>query len=345
MQNIKIGAVKELIIHNVGNKTNEEGTRFSDSVTDFSEIETEIKDLIESNFKFDELFSFHFLTSLDLNPVYTFLKSIFNDPSSFVEQSQNCGRYLYDKSTHPKIKSGELCLLYISDCEVDGLMIDAIALIKSENKDTVLNVSHKGDNFGIHAIKGMSVNKLDKGCLVFNKNGETGYVAAIIDQSSRGSEAQYWREDFLGLRPIQNEFHQTNQFLSITKQFVTNQMPEDFEISKSEQIGLLSRSVEYFKSHESFDKQEFEQEVLSDSSVIESFRKFDNTYRSENNVEVADNFDISDRAVKKQSKVFKKVLKLDRNFDIYIKGDREKIEKGVELDGRKFYKIYFDVES
>jgi len=49
--------------------------------------------------------------------------------------------------------------------------------------------------------------------------------------------------------------------------------------------------------------------------------------------------------VKKQARIFKTVLKLDKNFRIYIHGNRELIEQGVEKDGRKYYKIYFEQES
>ena len=79
--------------------------------------------------------------------------------------------------------------------------------------------------------------------------------------------------------------------------------------------------------------------------MIKSFQNFDEIYREENEIELDDNFDISAQAVKKQARVFKSVLKLDKNFHIYIHGNRELIEQGVEKDGRKFYKIYFEEES
>ena len=49
--------------------------------------------------------------------------------------------------------------------------------------------------------------------------------------------------------------------------------------------------------------------------------------------------------MKKQAKIFKSVLKLDNNFHIYIHGKRELIEQGVDPNGRKFYKIYYEEES
>jgi hypothetical protein len=84
--------------------------------------------------------------------------------------------------------------------------------------------------------------------------------------------------------------------------------------------------------------------VFQDKEVIKSFRKFDELYQEDNEVEFPQNFEISATAVKKQARIFKSVLKLDKNFHIYIHGNKELIEQGVEKDGRKFYKIYYKEE-
>ena len=62
-------------------------------------------------------------------------------------------------------------------------------------------------------------------------------------------------------------------------------------------------------------------------------------------VDLAAQFDISPEAVKKQSRIFKSVIKLDRNFHIYVHGRTDLIEKGVDMDGRKYYKIYYQDEG
>lgn len=345
MQNITLGQINKFIVHYIGNKNNGDGVRFSDFLTDFDKIESHIIQLANNSFKFDELFSFFFLQNLDLNPVYQFVSSIFKNKESFIEQSQNTGRYLYDKSTHPQIKSGELCVIYFNDCNINDEIVDCIGIFKSENKDIVLKVINKENGFELTDEKGINTNKLDKGCLIFNTEKENGFLISVVDNTNRSSEAQYWKDDFLGIQPIKNDFHQTNQFLGIAKQFVTKQLSEDFEISKTDKIDFLNRSIDYFKKHETFDKQEFESEVFADSSFIESFRKFDQTYRLENEVELSDNFEISAKAVKKQARVFKNILKLDKNFDIYIHGNRELIEQGVDENGRKYYKIYYENEA
>ena len=107
----------------------------------------------------------------------------------------------------------------------------------------------------------------------------------------------------------------------------------------------MNRSVEYFKSNESFEKEDFEKKVFQNDELIESFRKYDSNYRQENEIDLTESFDISIPAVKKQARVFKSVLKLDKNFHIYIHGASELIEQGVDEDGRKFYKIYYKEES
>ena len=109
IQNLILGELDKLVVHFVGNKTNDDGVRFSNVLTQFENIEEYIKQLINNNFKLDELYCFYFLPKLELNPMFQFVSSIFEDKSTLVEQSQNSARFLYEKSIHPQIKGGELC--------------------------------------------------------------------------------------------------------------------------------------------------------------------------------------------------------------------------------------------
>lgn len=345
MQDFTIGKIDKLIIHFIGNKNNGDGVRLSDELTHFENIEEQIKGLISNNLKTEELYHFFFLPNLELNPMYQFIKGIFDNQDTFVEQSKNAGRYLYDKSTHPQIKSGELCVMLFSDCQLNGKVVNCIGLFKSENKDTILKIDTVKNGYGLTEVIGIGTRKLDKGCLIFNTENENGYLISVVDNTNKNAEAQYWKDDFLSIQPIKNEYHHTTQFLGIAKQFVTNRLDEEFELSKADKIDILNRSVDYFKKNEKFDKNAFEETVFGDSNVIDSFRKFDQNYRQENEIELADNFEISSQAVKKQARVFKSVLKLDKNFHIYIHGNRELIEQGIDEKGRKFYKIYYEEEN
>lgn len=275
---------------------------------------------------------------VEQNEIFALANRVFDNPKDLFYQSKIIAQHLYNCSTHPKIKRGELYVSYFKDIILDNEVTDAIGIFKSETKENYIKVDLKKHSQLVNFDEGTNINKLDKGCLIFNLEKDKGYKVCIIDNLNKSNEAAYWKDDFLNIQPLKNEYHQTKEFLGITKQFVTKQLDEDFEVSKADKIDFLNRSVDYFKKNETFDKQEFEEEVFGDSNVIESFRKFDQTYRQENEVELADSFAISAQAVKKQARVFKNVLKLDKNFHIYIHGNRELIEQGVDESGRKYYK-------
>ena len=282
---------------------------------------------------------------VEQNEIFALANRVFDNPKDLFYQSKIIAQHLYNCSTHPKIKRGELYVSYFKDIILDNEVTDAIGIFKSETKENYIKVDLKKHSQLVNFDEGTNINKLDKGCLIFNLEKDKGYKVCIIDNLNKSNEAAYWKDDFLNIQPLKNEYHQTKEFLGITKQFVTKQLDEDFEVSKADKIDFLNRSVDYFKKNETFDKQEFEEEVFGDSNVIESFRKFDQTYRQENEVELADSFAISAQAVKKLARVFKNVLKLDKNFHIYIHGNRELIEQGVDESGRKYYKIYYEEEN
>lgn len=338
--------LQHLITHHIGNKLRDENVLLSSEETS---INIDSKDFLLKYFllpiKAEEFYSFSHPIEVDLNDLYTVIERLFSKEQSFVSLSQNIAKLLYEQSMHPKIKEGELNIVYFSNVVLDDEVVDAIGIFKSETNTPFIKMNISKSKFNINHDYGFEIKGVDKGCIVFNTDKEKGYKCLIIDAGNKSSEAQYWKDDFLKVKPISNEFFQTNQFLGIAKDFVTKQLSEEFEVSKADKIDLLNRSVEYFKTHETFDKKGFEKEVFQDSNIIKSFRNFDKTYREENEVELIESFEISPQAVKKQSKVFKNVLKLDKNFDIYIHGNREMIEQGIEKDGRKYYKIYFENES
>jgi hypothetical protein len=345
MQNLVLGELGKLVIHFVGNKTNGEGIRLSNNVTQFDRVKVYIEQLITKNFKSEEFYCFYFLPSLHLNPMYEFVGSIFENNSSLIEQSLNIARILYDKSTHPQIKAGELCISYFKECELFGEKTDCIGIFKSENKETILKVSPVNDGFELNDEKGINTNKLDKGCLIFNTDKENGYIVAVVDNTNKGTEAKYWTDDFLHVKPRNDEYSNTKNVLSMAKNFVLNELPQHFEVSKADQVDLLNKSVEYFKKNESFDMETFAQEVMGQKKMIESFNTYKSEYEFACELAVLDRFAISEAAVKKQAKSLKSVIKLDKNFHIYVHGDRDLIEQGEDEEGRKFYKIYYNKES
>ena len=337
-------------IHKAGNKSLGEPLFLSEHSL---KIEDEVLDsLLKQYFlnpfeKVNEAYRFsHPTEDLSLNEVFHFAEMIFDEPDTFHENTKLIAKHLYDISNHPKIKSGELYFAYFSNLQIEGETFDAIGIFKSESKEPYLSVSQEAKEFNItYEEMAINIKKLDKGCLIFNTEKEQGYKVVVVDQTNR-SEAVYWIDEFLKLKIRNNNYTQTQNTLSIYKNFVTEKMDENFAMSKTDKIDLLNRSIKYFKQNENFDINEFSNEVIANPHGIEMFKNFKKNYEEEFDTSIADTFSISGAAVKKQARVFKSVLKLDRNFHIYIHGNNELIEKGFDAaKNMNYYKVYFKEEK
>lgn len=336
----------EISVHYIGNKDLNEKLELSKTkILLNNSLNRVLSDYFLHSFKIDEYYIFNHESDLNLNEVYVYANKIFERQEELHTQSIWLAKHLYEQSTHPKIKGGEFYVVYFKDCIVDGDTVDAVGLFKSENKDTFLKVYPKGDGFEIESQKGVNINKLDKGCLIFNKEKENGYVVAVVDNTNKGAEAKYWTDDFLHVKPRNDAYNQTKDILSMAKNFVLHELPQHFEVSKVDQVDLLNKTVEYFKKNESFNMNGFAHEVIEQKDLIEKFVQYKSDYEHAMEMSLMENFEISEAAVKKQARSIKSVIKLDKNFHIYVHGSQNLIEQGVEQDGRKFYKIYYREES
>lgn len=278
--------------------------------------------------------------NLELNALYKLSSGIL-DNDDFTLTAQNIFQHLKSVSKHPNIKDGDLFILKYKNLKMNNKFYEGLGIYKVENKENFVetNITESGE-FRLKFKKGIGSRKLDKACLIIFT--EIPYTVLVIDNAP--VETDYWMNEFIRAGLKNDNINNTNHFLTLAKSYITEQLPDEYDVPKTAQIDLLNRSVEYFKKHETFEKEEFENEIFHDQGIIDSFRKFDETYREDNDLKSLDTFVISAQAVKKQSRVFKSVLKLDKNFHIYIHGNRELIEQGTDQDGRKFYKIYYQEE-
>lgn len=339
--------LRSVIIHKVGNPTRGESLNLSVNplVLNDQIVRALLAKYFLASFNENELFQLTHISDLELNEVYAYATKIFEDPEEFVSVSQHLAQFLYSKSTHVKVKEGELYVALLSNVPFNGEDVQAIGIFKSETRETFLKVFQHGQSWELIQEEGVNINKLDKGCLIFRTSKDDGYRLCIVDNANKQNDAQYWVNEFLQAKPLSDSYHNTDKYLSLCRQFITNEYPEKFEVSKSDQIELLNRSMDYFKSKEQFSLQEFAEEVIHHEEVKESFIEYKRNFESSRQFEMNDEFDIHLSAVKKQAKVFKSVLKLDKNFHIYIHGRRDLIEKGIdEMTGKKYYKIYYEEE-
>lgn len=343
--------LQTLSIHQTGNKMLDEKYKLSEQplvINDAILHQLLLQYFVAPFEKNNEIYRFtHPSEDLNLNEVYHFATGIFNDPESFHLNSCNLAKHLYDVSSHPKIKTGELYVALFNNLQAEGTLHQAIGIFKSESKEPYLTVQQQDNNFEMgYQQEAINIKKLDKGCIIFNTEAEEGYKVAVLDLTNRNTDAAYWVDDFLKLKIRNDGYNQTHTTLSIYKDFVTKELENSFDLTKTDKIDLLNRSMQYFKQNETFNIDEFAYEVINNEEGIQSFKNFKAGYEQEYNTPIPDSFEISNAAVKKQARTFKSVLKLDKNFHIYIHGNKELIEKGFdEAMNLNYYKVYFREEN
>ncbi len=343
-------SLSQISIHFTGNKIIDESYRLSDKpleITDETLSMLLMQYFLSPFEKANEIYRlYHPSANLGLNEMYHFSTTIFNDINTFHENSEQIVKHLFDVSNHPKIKSGELYVVYFDKLQIEGELHPALGIFKSENKESYIKVQPDEEGFNLkYEEQAINIKKLDKGCIIFNTEKEEGYKVAIVDQTN-SNEAAYWIDDFLKLTQRNDSYNQTNTTLSVYKKFITTQVDEEFNISKTDKIDLLNRSIKYFKEKDQFNMEEFNKEVIGYEEGIQSFNTYKKNYEQESDTQLNDHFAINDAAVKKQARAYKSILKLDKNFHIYIHGNKEFIEKGFDEEkNMNFYKVYFKIEE
>lgn len=343
--------ILDMVVHRVGNKLKNEGIIISkESVTNSSvELQEVLLRYFLSSFKTEQYFKFTHVTNLKLNEIYNYATKIFRDNDGFYTNSVNILKHLYESSIHPNIKSGELYVVLFSNCRINGKFTNAIGIFKSENKDIYLKVTQQGDSLTMNFEKGINTNKLDKGCIIFNIEYETGYKVAIVDKTSK-SEAMFWKKRFLSLSDYKDENYHTANYINICNRF-SQEISKSLESENTfDKMIFQSNTLEYFTNNEEFDLNTFANDVIRKPEYIEKFIEVKTAYEKENKIEISDSFGISPSVLKKAKKKFRNHVKLDTNVEIKINQVEEKelqyIEKGFDsTKGMYFYKIFYNHEK
>jgi len=334
----------KIIVHRVGNKINGESLMLSQEELQLDEGMTELlEDYFLGSFKSEETYQFYSDSYLVNNPIYSAASEIFDDKAKFLWESENIAKHLFEAAENPRVQGGELFIVYFEGDGSGEEKVDKIGIFKTEKRESFLKIFPENETFGMEKDQGISLSKIDKAALIYNNGKETGYVLSVVDNNKNG-DMYYWFEDFLKVKQRDDEYFHTQEALMVYKDYITKQLPQEFEVSRADQADFLNKSINFFKEKEEFNIDEFNKEVLGDEHVIESFVNFKTDYEQDMQINIAEEFPINETAVKKTQRHFKSIIKLDKNFHIYIHGDRQMIDQGQNEKG-KYYMLYFDKEA
>lgn len=349
MLEVSESIINQFVVHKVGNKASEEGFVTSSEIsTPDEELDHLLKKYFFKSFlSLQKTNRFGPESDINSNKIFSLVAQIFDQPDQLLKISKEILEFLYNQSTHPHIKNGELCVVHFDNIVLEGEMVEAIGIFKSELKDTFLKIKESANSITYLKEEGININKLDKGCLVFNTEKELGYRVMMVD--SNNYDAQYWKDDFLGLVPETNEEFQTKSTLDLVQQFASEFIAQ--EEDQKEQISMLNRSMQYFQEEENFDVNDFAEKVIQTPAYIEAFKEYKPIYEEERGIEMDDSFEIEQTSVETTTKKFNNTIKLDTNVQIKLNfNDAESLDKYVEkgydeVKGMHYYVVYFNNET
>ena len=339
--------ISSIVVHSIGNKAMETELEFSNACFDLEDESLKdafLKHVLDA-YKEPVFYNFNQAVIDDVsNIVQEECKKVFSGASEMYESSIKIGRHLFNKSTNSSIRQSYFVMAQIEDMLIEDELVNGLVMIKLEQKEQAIKVPITETGWALALDYVYLLGKIDKCCLVLNTNEDNGYKILNIDTNKNG-ETKYWKDEFLKLVVQGNDYSYTSDYIKLTSNFLKNRKPLEAVIDKAEEAGVLSRSYDYFKSGNRFEEDEYKQEVFQDKQLIHAFDQYKENWQEKTQRPLAESFDPSEFALNKQSKVFRSVIKLDKNFHIYVHGDTNKIMKGVDEDGKKYYILYYNEEN
>jgi len=350
MLNLYPTQIESLSLHRVGNKNKSESLFLSDEPFALND---EISGLLKEYFfkpfreKEENYFKFSNEVDVEFNEIYKLSIDIFENSSSIHHASKKIAKYLYEQSDHPHIKSGELYVTYLQDVVLDNEKTDAIGIFKSEIKQDFLQFDDKSSNLNLIIEQGVNINKLDKGCLIFNVDKEEGFKVLSID--SNRYDAKYWLENFLGLEPLSDDNFLTKNYLKFCQSFAKDVvLPAE---DKQQEVMFINKAVNHFAKNDAFEESNFLNEVLDNPELIPEFKHYKVEKGPKYSIEDVSNFDIANKAVSVARKKIKNVISLDTNIQIKMdfinpESAEKFVEKGWDEERQMYYYlVYFNKEN
>ncbi|PCJ98371.1 MAG: nucleoid-associated protein NdpA [Flavobacteriaceae bacterium] len=350
MLNLYPTQIESVSLHRVGNKNRNETIFLSAEPFSLNDETTGIlKEYFFKSFREKEENYFYLSNEVDVefNTLHKIATEIFNDPSSAHLNSKKIATHLFDQSNHPHIKSGEVYVAYLTGLLLDNDKVDAIGIFKSELKHDFLQFEEKEGNLDILIQQGININKLDKGCLIFNTNKEEGYKVLSVD--SNRYDAKYWLENFLDVEALSDDNFKTKNYLKFCQNFAKDVvLPAE---DKQQEILFMNRAVNHFAKNDEFEESTFINEVMENPELIPEFKHYKVEKGPKYSIEDVSSFDIANKAVSDARRKIKSVINLDTNIQIkldFINPDSADkfIEKGWDEERQMYYYlVYFNKEE
>ena len=350
MINLFNAHIENLSIHRVGNKSRNEAIFLSENPYGLNdEIMPLLKEYFFKSFREKEENYFQFAHEVDLeyNDMFNFASEIFNNPGEIHNVSKKITKHLFEQSNHPHIKNGEVYVAYLSHVSIDNNVVDAIGIFKSEIQTDFLQFEEKESNLEMILQQGINLNKLDKGCIIFNYKKEEGYK--ILWLGGGRYDARYWLEHFLSVDAFQDENFMSKKYLKFCQEFAKEVvLPAE---DKQQEVLFMNRAINHFAKNDEFEETAFLNEVMQNPEFIPEFKNYKVDKGAKYSIEDVSNFPIANAAVTDVRRTLKNTIVLDTNIQIKLdfinpESAEKFVEKGWDEEKQMYYYlVYFNKEQ
>jgi hypothetical protein len=85
--------------------------------------------------------------------------------------------------------------------------------------------------------------------------------------------------------------------------------------------------------------------MIADKKLRAEYKDFLSHYPQAEEFMQRGTIELDHASLNKGVKQIRSVIKLDKNFHIYIHGDRSKIKHGIDENGEKYYQLFYEDEA
>ena len=332
----------------VGNKGRYEGLKIpKTSLLNLSEVSEEL--VILANLapfkKSSEFFYLFDEKGPHKNKVYNSVKAIFADPANLGTETATLANLLYECTVYPKVQGGEFFVSLFKDILLDGEVTEAVVLWKVEDKTSFIHTENSAESLLVSPSMGIQTTP-KVAAIIFNLDENEGYRLCLVDKITKKDERSFWKDDFLRVREVEDNYFQTKHTMACIAEFITSKARFKFGLDEVKTMALLDKAVNYFKDFDEWTMEDFCEKVFDNEDMADALNLFYSEYKVAYALPLDDFFELSSVAVKKFSSLFVNRLKLDKNFKIQVISRPDLIEGGYDEEkGKKFYKIYFETQE
>lgn len=271
----------------------------------------------------------------------------FDGAAAHHEVSQSIVQHLFQQSRHPHIKSGDVLVVSLDQIIFGDIMVDGLAIIKSESSTRFLSLDKRGNHIDLQTLEGIHLKRMDKGALILNIDGEEGYRIVSIDTNRY--DAAYWLDDFLGVTYLRDDQFDTKAYIEMCKGFASEVVKTTAD--KKTEVDFVHQTFQFLDQSPHFTIDAFKETFFEDEAISQRFDQYKAKYESDHGLELSDAFIPDKQALSRQKQKLRNHIQLDTNIKIQLGfANTDSVDRFIERgwDDEKqmyYYKCYFNTEK